>query len=54
MTKVKVILENAPNCQLDSETLEFEDGAEGVSEAIKDAIFGWELSPGDTIKIIEL
>lgn len=54
--KIKVILENAPDCELDSAILEIPGEAEpdDFSEQIKDAIGTWVLSVGDTIRIVEV
>lgn len=54
--KIKVILENATDCELDHAVLEIPGDVEAddFSEQIKDAIGTWVLSVGDTIKIVEV
>lgn len=54
--KIKVTLENAPNCELASEVIENPKAtdADDMSEQIQDIIGGWTLSAGDTITIREL
>lgn len=50
--KIAVILENAPDCELERTVVEVEDGDE-ADDAISKVIDGWALSVGDTIKIRE-
>lgn len=55
--KVFVILENAPDCELERREVEFEEGddaSENESLAIHDVIETWTLNAGDTIKIREV
>jgi hypothetical protein len=54
MRKITVILQNAPDCELDRTVLDVpdsEDPDEAANLAIHQAIAGWCLSVGDTIKI---
>ena len=50
--KAIVILENAPDCELERAVVEGED-SEAISHAIQDVIDAWILSPGDVIRIVE-
>lgn len=54
--KIAIILENAPDCELDRKELvtTAAHGDERLSNMIKDAIGEWTLGPGDTIKIREV
>ena len=51
--KVAVILENAPDCELERVVIEIGDDDE-VDNAISNVIEGWMLSVGDTIRIVEV
>lgn len=52
--KLKITLDGGAG-ELDSATIETkDDDSDATSEAIKDAIDDWTLSPGDTITIREL
>lgn len=52
--QIKVTLENSPDCELDHKVIRVKNDADAISEAVKGALDTWTLSPGDTIKVIEL
>lgn len=55
MSKIVAILFNGPGSELDRCPVEFKaDMSDDMSDAIHDAIAGWILSVGDTIKIVEV
>jgi hypothetical protein len=56
MPRIAVILENAPDTELDRTVLDLPPSADegDVDDAISDVISGWMLSVGDTIKIREV
>lgn len=54
MNKITVVLENAPECELDRTEIVLpmsDDPDEAANLAIHNAIEKWILSPGDTIRI---
>jgi hypothetical protein len=56
--KIRIILENAPDSELDRREITIPDDTSGMatermSNAIKDVLGEWTLTPGDTIKIQE-
>lgn len=51
--KVAVILENAPDCELDRAQFDLEDDND-LNAAIKGVIDSWVLTVGDTIRIVEV
>jgi hypothetical protein len=56
MPKLVVILENSPDCELERQEVEYEEGEDSTSttdDAIMEVLEGWTLSVGDTIKIRE-
>lgn len=52
--KIAVILENAPDCELERRVLEVRDDEDSIDIAVSDVIDSWTLSVGDTIKIREI
>ena len=51
--KIAVLLENAPDCELDRAEKEFTDEAD-IGGWVHDTIADWGLKAGDTIKIREV
>jgi hypothetical protein len=51
--RVAVILENAPDCELERQVVEVADD-DAVDDAVSSVIEGWVLSVGDTIRIVEV
>jgi hypothetical protein len=54
--KIAVILENAPDCELDRTVLDLPETADGddIDDAVSEVVGAWILSVGDTIKIREV
>lgn len=51
--KIAVILENAPDCELERQMVDVAD-EDGIDDAVSQIIEGWMLSVGDTIRIVQV
>ena len=52
--KIAVILENAPDCELERRVIDVPNDDDAINDAVSDVLEEWRYSVGDTIKIREV